>query len=70
MGFVCWIALVFLFLFEAMRREEVFGIRNKFPNSKFPFSMYVFRNLDITILEIPVIVERYHKEKDLPMLGE
>ncbi|CAF3453093.1 unnamed protein product [Rotaria sp. Silwood1] len=34
----------------ATRKEEVSGIRNKFPN------------------KIPVIVERYHKEKNLPIL--
>ncbi|CAF4093767.1 unnamed protein product [Rotaria socialis] len=34
----------------AIRKDEVAGIRSKFPN------------------KIPVIVERYHKEKSLPVL--
>ncbi|XP_068730709.1 microtubule-associated proteins 1A/1B light chain 3C-like isoform X2 [Montipora capricornis] len=34
------------------RRDEVAGIRAKFPS------------------KIPVIVERYHKEKDLPLLDK
>ena len=54
--------------FLETRKEEVAGIRSKFPNSK--STRLTFPSIFIVVnLEIPVIVERYHKEKDLPVLG-
>ena len=45
--------LIVMFFFSTVtRREEVAGIRNKFPN------------------KVPVIVERYQKEKNLPPLDK
>ena len=52
----------------ATRKEEVAGIRSKFPNSTFASAVAALRAF-LVVSEIPVIVERYHKEKDLPVLG-
>ena len=67
----CLEACIFALLSTATRKEEVAGIRSKFPNSRCLSAsiVHLIRIMSILHSEIPVIVERYHKEKDLPVLG-
>lgn len=68
--FILFFDLICCVSFKATRKEEVAGIRNKFPNSKLIFLKEKFEIIfDVFLIEIPVIVERYHKEKDLAILG-